>query len=162
MTLEQWQEDVKQFGELAYLMYQTKLIYDNPPHDEYEWVDANNNTLIYQALNATGVATRRKESAALPFDLVAAIAGDEFQVIDEWSLDDIKPLVDVETSIINGELCFRQKNYKCSDWFKANSVYAKDLRMKHPRRVGVDYSLFSLAWSIGITPASCRCGLFTV
>ena len=130
MNEQQWQEDIKNFGELAYLMYYfeitslcgTKTSCNNPITD---WFNNPDYTQL-----------RRKQSAALPFDLAAAIAGDEVEYYQagEWETCRFA-LID------NNRFCVGFKD----DWY-SEGIYDKDatllLRMKHPRRVGVDYSQF--------------------
>jgi hypothetical protein len=122
---ELFDHGVKVHGGDEYLMWETRLIYDNPLHNEYEWATANSNLTVLQALVSTGVDVRRKLSAALPFDLERAKAGD---VVEELSL-------------IGWSKC--NKDFKRS-WVRKNLVAFDDgcysaisisnLRMKYPKK----------------------------
>lgn len=72
MNKQQWQEDVKQFGELAYLMWEAGI---KTHHDKTSYLSCLNNFSVEMLINAKS-DIRRKQSAALPFDLAAAEAGD--------------------------------------------------------------------------------------
>lgn len=113
---EQWQEDVKQYGKDAYLMWEFDSFGDV---NTFDW-----NMTVLNAPHST-----RKESAALPFDLAAAKAGDEVETTNKRSV-----------FIVN----YHHTTHGA--WVKDGDIgfYAEydSLRMKHPRRAGVDYSKF--------------------
>jgi hypothetical protein len=72
--LKQWQQDVEDYGDNAYLMYSHYYIPAN------SWIDCdyNNDVIDYES--------KRKQSAELPFDLERAKCGDEVIILinDEW------------------------------------------------------------------------------
>lgn len=133
MTLdEQWQEDVKQFGELAYLMWAVGI---KTHHDKTAYLSCLNNFSVESLIDAKA-DIRRKNSAALPFDLAAAMAGDEVEYYQAGEWEACRFVL-----IDNNRFCVGFKD----DWY-SEGIYDEDamllLRMKHPRRVGVDYSKF--------------------
>ena len=131
MSEQQWQEDVRQFGNLAYLMWEISKGWAV----KFNFISWENYT-VECALADKRSDVRRKQSAALPFDKAAAIAGDgvEYYQAGEWETCRFV-LID------NNRFCVGFKD----DWY-SEGIYDKDamllLRMKHPRRVGVDYSQF--------------------
>ena len=132
MTSEQqWQEDVRQFGKLAYLMWQmrhTKFVGSYTLNDFSDL--ASNGALFYKS----NVEYRRKESAALPFDKAAAIADDVVECLIGGDWFEIKGVF--KKSRDSKYVVFVDSNKN------RNLIALDNLRMKHPRRVGVDYSQF--------------------
>lgn len=127
MALEQqWQEDVKLFGQLAYLMWEIKKYYGNRHYGFYQ-AASNDEVLYAEKYCIFEEIARRKQSASLPFNLAATRAGDAVEILtcNEW-LDCSN---DYALYLYNNE-GHDNKNSKTH------------LRMKHPRRIGVDYSQF--------------------
>lgn len=125
--LKQWQKDVEDYGDNAYLMYEYYI--DNTK--TYKGYFENNieiNDSVFELLV-------RKQSSELPFDLERTKEGDDVQAIDNWSFENQKQLIDVILHRVNGDLCYRPVNYQGVDWFICDSVYSKDLRMKFPPKV---------------------------
>jgi len=122
---ELFANDVKLYNDNAYFMWETKLNYDNPAHDEYQWSTASSNNFIYQALQSTGVSVRRKTSAGLPFDLELAMAGDVVEVLNPdglWvSCKYLYEYTDKRIVMMIGTL--------------SEIVKREDLRMKYPKKV---------------------------
>lgn len=71
--LKQWQQDVEDYGDNAYLMWQWCNM-------AFNYEDAKSNNIVNSLLATNGC--KRKQSAELPFDLERAKAGDEVQYID--------------------------------------------------------------------------------
>lgn len=132
MNEQQWQKDVKQFGELAYLMYKLQCLgmyFDGiKPTGKYRTFVANHEWDYNSKFDI-----RRKQSAALPFDLAAANSGDivERLLCGEW----------IETHAKKWELIGKMVQFEDYNDF-LHEISIDRVRMKHPRRVGVDYSKF--------------------
>ena len=89
MTLqEQWQQDVERFGDGAYLMWEGYA----GTIDGYDcWQDINNNDYWNYPTDI-----RRKDSAALPFDLERAKAGDTVEAfLDGMNWLDLDAALDI-------------------------------------------------------------------
>lgn len=115
---QQWQADVEAFGELAYLMWSLK-------DSNYTFTD-NEDVKKHFVYNIAKWQVR-KPSAALPFDFVAAKAGDVVEikhgVTGEWQGFDI---TFVNTSVLRDNLIIL-------DEIETWSIPSNRLRMKHPR-----------------------------
>lgn len=129
MTLEeQWQEDVKQFEERAYLMWKISIF----GRSDDDFVDSCDNNNAYKFIKT--LYAKRKQSADLPFDLVAARAGDavEMNIDEKWF--DCKYC---------GVTKYHTVKVYCTEFGSSFEFANHDrLRMRHPRRIGVDYSQF--------------------
>lgn len=115
---KQWQEDVDNFGKLAYLMWEYLGI-------NGEWIDVPSPESM-----AVLPFVRRKESAALDFDLAAAMAGDAvevFNLFDDYGWHDVKK-INISENGLAATVFYVINNEEIK-----NIVLCKNLRMKHPR-----------------------------
>jgi hypothetical protein len=123
-----FEHDVSVYGDDAYCMweYYDWLVRDNDGKRTY-W----NNFLSNKEVLNCGFKIRRKNSAALPFDLTMAKSGNAFEVFDRnpdtgWSDAIYVSVCEYDSSVT---IVVRKKD-NCK--FR---VYSNDLRMKYPPKL---------------------------
>ena len=118
MNKEQWEELKRLYGDNAHLMCE----YEETAHwtNCKNWVSATKNDQIDRYINTNTEWYRIKQSAALPFDKIAAEKGD---IVEHQMFDDTWEEISTEQAIIFYEAGFSRETQ----------------RMQHPRRVGVVY-----------------------
>lgn len=77
---KQLEQDLKGYGDKAYLLYEfQKDFYEDGVLVDQDWIPADSNYQVQEGLKFNCI--RRKESAALPFDIERAKAGDAVEVL---------------------------------------------------------------------------------
>lgn len=119
---KQWEQDVAHYGDNAYLMWEWSF------EKRLKQLICNAQISIALNFNADINDIYRKDSAALPFDLERAKAGD----IVEWMVSDDK-WVDVENIIFleNGSIAVSNVAFGKGVFVDVDSY----LRMKYPPKV---------------------------
>lgn len=126
---KQWEQDVEDYGDDACSLYEIqKDYYEDGILVDQDWIPAECNYTVQEGLKFHCI--RRKDSAALPFDLERAKAGDEILAIDE----DGK----IHRAIYQGyyeETSGIIIGLPDSDNERAANVHKSSLRMKFPPKV---------------------------
>ena len=127
LTSEKWEKILALYGDNAYLIV------------ECQWANSvswsfNNNEDVKEALADNCPFLKILQSAALPFDLAAARAGDvvEIYLLGKWHDFHYKFH---HAFVTNNKLITNITGFQ--DW--RGGVPIEDLHMKHPRRVDVKY-----------------------
>lgn len=118
---ELFEHDVSFYGADAYLMWEISL------SDKDKFIDATDNNDVLWALDSTNYDVIRKTSAALPFDLERAIAGDVVEINrlgKGWCF--FKPYGYSINPDNNGNIEF----YDASGY---STINPEKLRMKYPK-----------------------------
>lgn len=132
LTPKKWEELKRLYGENAHLMVE----YFHGETKEWASAMSRSGNIYISILIRKNNELREKQSAALPFDLAAARAGDIVEIyMDDFGFlqcknviihdDEIKFYLDFDTNQVRYKLAIPE--------------YQNHLRMKHPRRIGVDY-----------------------
>ena len=135
---KQWNQFVADYGNKAYLMMESRLFWVTK-ESLGNWHTPSSNQEVEISFNTKDIELRYKQSAELPFDLVAARAGDIVEVFS-FSAGWIRA-IDIT---INYNSNTYDANF-CNERFAGTvtGVLGDNLiRMAHPRRVGIDYSKF--------------------
>ena len=119
---KQWEQDIADYGDNAYLMWFCDQLNSGNP-------DFESNIEFIEHFEM-GYSIRRKESAALPFDLERAIAGDAVVFLNE---SDGK-YYDCEIKMTGkGLVCYPK--FPPDQSVYVGSIYQKQMFMKFPPKV---------------------------
>jgi hypothetical protein len=132
---KQWQEDVKQFGELANLMWEGGVT----AYNSYGDIDFSGTVQMPEGISFDNFINQmddvwRKQSAALPFDLVAAMAGDVVEILYDHHWITVRAMHgDGVDSLIRFSQLDDNGKVIGTGLYRKSGISSEWVRMKHPR-----------------------------
>lgn len=119
--LQQWQKDVDDYGDNAYLMFKYQAFINE------SYRNFKNNSEVSSNISSDYV--KRKQSAELPFDFERAKSGDEVEFYaDELGFYDITVKFIGESATCGGMITVQDK-------YGYHDVEIENLCMKYPQKV---------------------------